>query len=305
MNLKSKKPISGLITAAALASFAGVALAGECKVSEASMAKPGGFPDRALTMIVPYGPGGGSGQVAAAMAEAVSGLTASVNSFTKAGLTTGEVLNKISNAANQFAVSERDLIEGFKRSASVAELAGVSIDELGGIITAVQQKTARGGAVIGNSFKTIFTRIGRSENLDLLRGLGIQITDVQGKILPATKLIENLAKEIENLGDVEVREITQKIGGGFQIAPLLAALSDYSSQNSIAIQATQAFASASDQAYKKNEALNQTLSAAINRTTLSVKELANTLGELGVTDTFKTLLDFFNNLASGAEKILR
>ena len=75
MNLKSKKPISGLITAAALASFAGVALAGECKVSESSMTKPGGFPDRALTMIVPYGPGGGSGQVAAAMAEAVSGLT--------------------------------------------------------------------------------------------------------------------------------------------------------------------------------------------------------------------------------------
>ena len=75
MNLKSKKPISGLITAAALASFAGVAMAGECKVSETSMAKPGGFPDRALTMIVPYGPGGGSGQVAAAMAEAVSGLT--------------------------------------------------------------------------------------------------------------------------------------------------------------------------------------------------------------------------------------
>ena len=75
MNFKVKKPISGLITAAALASFAGVALAGECKVSESSMAKPGGFPDRALTMIVPYGPGGGSGQVAAAMAEAVTGLT--------------------------------------------------------------------------------------------------------------------------------------------------------------------------------------------------------------------------------------
>ena len=237
-------------------------------------------------------------------AEAVSGLTAAVNSFTKAGLTTGEVLNKISNAANQFAVSERDLIEGFKRSASVAELAGVSIDELGGIITAVQQKTARGGAVIGNSFKTIFTRIGRSENLDLLSSIGVQVTDLQGKILPATKLIENLAKQLDSLGDVEIREITQKIGGGFQIAPLLAALSDYSSETSIAIQATEAFRSASDQAYKKNEALNQTLSAAINRTTLSVKELANTLGELGVTDTFRTLLDFFNNLATGAEKIL-
>lgn len=41
----------------------------------AKMEKPGGFPARALTMIVPYGPAGGSGQVAQAMAEAVTKLT--------------------------------------------------------------------------------------------------------------------------------------------------------------------------------------------------------------------------------------
>ena len=53
----------------------GTAFAFECKRGEASMDKPGGFPERALTMIVPYGPAGGSGQVAAAMAEAVTELT--------------------------------------------------------------------------------------------------------------------------------------------------------------------------------------------------------------------------------------
>lgn len=53
----------------------GTANAFECKVKEASMAGPGGFPERALTMIVPYGPAGGSGQVAAAMAEGVTSLT--------------------------------------------------------------------------------------------------------------------------------------------------------------------------------------------------------------------------------------
>ena len=37
--------------------------------------KPGGYPERALTMIVPYGPAGGSGQVAQAMAQAVTELT--------------------------------------------------------------------------------------------------------------------------------------------------------------------------------------------------------------------------------------
>ncbi len=37
--------------------------------------KPEGFPARALTMVVPYGPAGGSGQVAQAMAQAVTDLT--------------------------------------------------------------------------------------------------------------------------------------------------------------------------------------------------------------------------------------
>jgi tripartite-type tricarboxylate transporter receptor subunit TctC len=41
----------------------------------ASMDGPDGFPARALTMIVPYGPAGGSGQVAQAMAQAVTELT--------------------------------------------------------------------------------------------------------------------------------------------------------------------------------------------------------------------------------------
>ena len=40
-----------------------------------SVAGPDGYPQRALTMIVPYGPAGGSGQVAQAMAQAVSDLT--------------------------------------------------------------------------------------------------------------------------------------------------------------------------------------------------------------------------------------
>ncbi|MEQ8193597.1 MAG: tripartite tricarboxylate transporter substrate binding protein [Rhodospirillales bacterium] len=42
---------------------------------EKAMKKPDGFPKRALTMIVPYGAGGGSGQVARAMAQAVTEAT--------------------------------------------------------------------------------------------------------------------------------------------------------------------------------------------------------------------------------------
>ena len=45
---------AGMVTGVSTASFAG-GHGFKCKVSEESMAKPGGFPDRALTMIVPYG----------------------------------------------------------------------------------------------------------------------------------------------------------------------------------------------------------------------------------------------------------
>jgi len=82
----SAKKLTAVAVAATIAGVASMAQAGECRRAEASMDKPGGFPDRALTMIVPYGPAGGSGQVAAAMAEAVTELTGvSINRDHKPG----------------------------------------------------------------------------------------------------------------------------------------------------------------------------------------------------------------------------
>jgi tripartite-type tricarboxylate transporter receptor subunit TctC len=66
---------AGVLIAGLISGVSSAAFAFECKVKEASMSKPGGFPDRALTMVVPYGPAGGSGQVASAMAKAVTDLT--------------------------------------------------------------------------------------------------------------------------------------------------------------------------------------------------------------------------------------
>jgi TP901 family phage tail tape measure protein len=238
-------------------------------------------------------------------ASAVEGLTAAVNSFQSTGLTTSDVLNKISKTAAAYSVSERDLIEGFKRSASVAQQAGVTIDELGGIITAVQQKTARGGATIGNAFKTIFTRIQRPESLEALQDVGVAVTDLEGKILPATGLLQGLAVKLKDLSQIELSQLTEKIGGGFQIGPLLSALDDLTSKTSVFAGATKAMGSAGDEAYQRNTALNQTLETAINSTTVSLKELSNTLGELGVTDNLKNILSYFSSFIGYVKDLLK
>ena len=76
-NIKISKLVKVSFTTVIGLFIAGAGIAGtfECKVKKSSMAKPAGFPSRALTMIVPYGIAGGSGQVASAMAEAVTGHT--------------------------------------------------------------------------------------------------------------------------------------------------------------------------------------------------------------------------------------
>ena len=161
------------------------------------------------------------------------------------------MLNKLSAASVKAAVSERDLIEGLKRSASVAVQAGVSLDELVGVITAVQQKTARGGAVIGNSFKTIFTRIQSLEKLKTMQNLGVQVTDLQGEVLSGTKLIENLANTIKSLPDARKLQIAEGLVGKFQVAPFLAILDDYSQKTSTAIRITEVSQNATQEAYTR------------------------------------------------------
>jgi TP901 family phage tail tape measure protein len=228
--------------------------------------------------------------------EAVAGLTAAINSFNKAGLSSSEVLNKLSAAAVSAAVSEKDLIEGIKRSGSVATQAGVSFDELVGVITAVQAKTARGGAVIGNSFKTIFTRIQSIDKLKTMQNLGVEVTDASGQVLGATKLIQNLAKSLEDVPDARKLQIAEGLVGKFQVAPFLAILDDYISKTSRAIAITEVSQNATSQAYDRNEAQNATLSAAINRTTQSVAQFAEALGKIGITDNLKSLLGFFSSV---------
>ena len=86
MKLKKYLASTGVVFAT-MALSANVAYAACATDSlSSSKAKAGGFPARALTMVVPYGPAGGSGQVAQGMATAVTDLTGiSINRDHKPG----------------------------------------------------------------------------------------------------------------------------------------------------------------------------------------------------------------------------
>ena len=214
--------------------------------------------------------------------EATNALTAAVNSFSSAAINTSQVVAKLAAVDAAFAVSSADLAEGMKRSGAAAEAAGVSMDELFAIITAVQERTARGGAVIGNSLKTIFTRIQRPEVLNQLNRLGVSIVDTTGKIKPAMDILTSFAKRFDSLTQAQQATSAELVGGVFQVNNLKAALGDLSSEYSRYAQAVKIASTASDEATKRNQDLNTTLSAQLNVLAQNAQKFGSAFGDLTI-----------------------
>ena len=232
-------------------------------------------------------------------ADSVKGLTAAVNGFADAGLTTTNIINKLAAVDVKFAVSTDDLINALARAGAVAQDAGVSFDQLMGAVTAAQQITARGGAVIGNSFKTIFTRVQRSSTIKRLEELGIAVRNVKGETLPAMTVLQNLASTYEGLQGATKAAVAEQVGGVFQINILKAAIKDLNKESSIYARATEASASATNQAQMKNAQLQKTLSSIANQTLTTVRELTSNLGELTIAPALKDFLESANKLLGG------
>ena len=198
-------------------------------------------------------------------AEAVQAVTAALNSFSRAAIDSTEYVSKLAAVDAAFAVGSDDLAAAVSRVGSSAQEAGVSLDQLIAIVTAAQQITARGGAVIGNSFKTIFTRIQRPRVLKQLEELGIRTQDLGGKIRPALTILKELAQTYDLLAQSQQAQIAELIGGVFQVNVLKASLRDLGKEFSLYNNALNISNNATDEAIRRNEELNKTVSASLNQ----------------------------------------
>lgn len=221
-------------------------------------------------------------------------LTATINSFNKAALDSTEIVNKLATVDAAFAVSSGDLAQAIQRVGSSAESVGVNFDQLIALITSVQQTTARGGAVIGNSLKTIFTRLERTEVLDQLEQLGLQVRNLDGSFRPAIDTLTQLSQKFDGLSDSQRANVAELVGGVFQINILKAALGDLGKQYSIYNSALDTSSSATDAAVKRNEQLNQTLSALINKTLANFTKLGSEIGNLTLAPAIQNVLGNIN-----------
>ena len=237
-------------------------------------------------------------------AEAVKSLTAAMNTYGTQIKDTTQLVSKFAAVDVKFAVSAQDFADAISRTGQSAQSAGVSIDELVGIVTAAQQKTARGGAVIGNALKTIFTKTGKTDTLNQLENLGIAVRDLEGNTIGAQRILNDLANTFDTLSAAQKAQITQTMGGLFHINILKAVLSDAAKQNGIMAEATRISAGATDEAIQKNEELRKTMSAVATETGLAIKQVSAQIGEIAIAPGMEKILNSVKSLAEGLSGVL-
>lgn len=223
-------------------------------------------------------------------------LTSTVNSFSKSLLNTTDIVNKLARVDGNFAVSSKDLAESISRVGSTAQDVGVDLNQLIALTTSVQQVTARGGAAIGNSFKTIFTRIGRPQTLEYLEKLGIQVKDTEGTVKPATDILLQLAQTYSKVGAETQNVIVQQVAGVHQANILRAVLGDLAKNTSVYNSALLDSQNATDEAITRNAKLNESYSSILNALQNNVKQTFASFGKLTIGPLFGALINPLNSI---------
>lgn len=229
--------------------------------------------------------------------KSITSLTAIFNTFQDQVKDTTDIVNRFANVDAKFAVSSGDFAEAFARVGSTAQDAKVGFNELIAVVTSLKQTTGREASVIGNSLKSIFTRIERSGTIEQLEELGVGVRNLKGETLPAIQVLTNLANRLTTASDAQKAFITQLVGGGFQINQLKALLSDLSSKNSVYSQALQVANTTTTESIDRNNLLNQSFAALANSAQLNFQKVAGAIGQNAIQPALENIFKLINEFS--------
>ncbi|KEK23939.1 phage tail tape measure protein [Bacillus gaemokensis] len=85
----------------------------------------------------------------------VKWMSVPLKAFETDGLKANDIINVMNETANNNAVEMEELGKAYMRSATTVKTAGVSFEELTGLITGAQEATRQGGERIGTALKTV------------------------------------------------------------------------------------------------------------------------------------------------------
>ena len=176
-------------------------------------------------------------------AESAELLTSAINGYGISAMNAMSVVDKMSAIDVAAATSSEELAKAMARTANSADLAGVSMDDLLSYIATVSEVTRGSAESIGNSFKTIFSRIqavklgslfdeeGESvSNVEaVLKQYGVTLRDITtGTFRDTSTVLDELSVKWNEFNNAQKSEIATTIAGVRQRENFLVLMENFS-----------------------------------------------------------------------------
>lgn len=162
--------------------------------------------------------------------------------------------------------------------------------------------TRESGNIVGNSLKTIFSRITtNSSAIGALNDIGISIEDMEGKVKPVSSIIQEIAGKWNQLSDAERQNTAVKVAGTYQLSRFNALMLNYQMAQSATATSMDSFNSA----MREQEEYGKSLQARLNQLDAAWWSFSSAVGEtvlydsiIVITSALETMTDSGNGVVS-------
>lgn len=220
-----------------------------------------------------------------------------VRGLSKELVTTAKLFDVLGKAEDITASKATDVQQAFKRSAASIFATGATIEEATAIISVLQERTQRGGDVIGTALKTLASRISSSTSdaTKALNEIGVKTIDAQGNLRNLFDVLQDTAVAFQGLTESERADIAVKAAGIRQVEVFRAALLDFGRTQDV----TNQLINASGDAARKQAAEQTKLANVISRLQIGLQQLVKTASTGIVGEIFVFTLTAVEKLVTG------
>ena len=215
-------------------------------------------------------------------------------------------MDAINSVSKNFAVESGDLITVIRRVGGVFEAAGGNVNELIALFTSVRSTTRETAETIATGLRTIFTRLQRTDTVDQLQQLGIELRNSKGEFVGAFEAVSRLSAGLSSLNprDFRFSEIVESLGGFRQIGKVIPLIKQFT----VAQDALRIAQESSGSVAKDAATAQQSLSVQFDKTKEKFDALVRNLADSTSFQTMARLVlklaDAFTQMVNSLEPLL-
>lgn len=234
--------------------------------------------------------------------ESMSGVTAAMKVFNIEADESIKIVNALNEVDNNFSIETAQLSDSIKKAGGAARAFGVDMESLIGHTTAIGQVTRESGRIIGNSLKTIYSRLTTMQpSIDALAEIGINVKNANGEMKSSTAILEQLAGKWTNLNSEQQQNLGVTLAGRFQLSRFLTLMQQFE-QSTLA---TNTALNSQGSAYRENEQFLKSLQARLNRMANAWTELTLSMGDALLTDGIVLFTESITDLSKGMASVVK